>query len=96
MVEKLENGQTFMTVRGRLVTIKEHVTTPPYLFKSTQATFLINSDFGWYYGDGPLIGKWHLGSRTAVGPGENPHDLIIPEDEPVLEQMDLFDWENND
>lgn len=92
MTTKLEAGQKYQTKGKKSITIGDRARTDLASLGRTGATFIIDSTGGWYYGDGPLIGKWQLNWRTIEKPGEEPRDLdfdFVPA-EPER-QLSLFD-----
>lgn len=86
----LEKGQVYRTVEGITVNILGRRHNDDIYIRNTGATAIISSDQGYYYQDGPLVGKWQTGSRTLEDPGYHSYDLVIPVTHGQL-QLRLFD-----
>jgi len=99
MITKLEPGQRFLSEEGLpYVVLKETIRDLPWI-KSAGATFAIqvaedsvlSNDFFWYYGDGPLVGKFQSTIRTPLKPGQRKEDLVLTTPRPEPLQLSLFD-----
>jgi hypothetical protein len=89
--EKLETGQKYLNGRGGEVTIHGKIDTIHASIQKLGSTFSINSTHGWFYGDGPMIGKWVLSSRQLVEVEKYDEDLILPDFVEPSFQLSLFD-----
>lgn len=90
-LDKLEAGQTYTNSQGNLVTLDSNkLFYDKNRVLKTGATFSIGSDFGFYYGDGPLMGKYIAFYRTVENMGKDLMDLVLPDFEEST-QLTLFD-----